>query len=67
MFHFILQSTDNTLKYVMTIKLLLKDPNNLFFKIIFLAAMDVANGGYSLVVMLRLLTGGFPPVAEHGP
>ena len=55
------------LKYVMTIKLLLKDPDNLFFKIIFLPAVDMVNGGYSLVAMLRLLTGGFPPVAEHGP
>ena len=61
----------------MTIKLLLKDPNNFFFKIISLAVLGlricegfslvVVNGGYSLAVMLRLLTGVFSPVAEHGP
>lgn len=61
----------------MTIKLLFKDPDNFFLKIIFLAVLGlrrcegfslvVVNGGYSLVVMLRLLTGGFSPVAEHGP
>ena len=61
----------------MTIKLLLKDPNNFFFKIISLAVLGlricegfslvVVNGGCSLGAMLRLLTGVFSPVAQHGP